>query len=149
VKKCQPKPHKKIQEIEIRLDQIKRSQKQVRDDQINFEIERKKFHEQIVEKQNNIRENVYQEQNEKEFYQQLQQNLAEQSSQMERDRQSFQLQMHKMQIELDQARKAYEELRRNPATPSQEVHRARSIFVELRQALTEFIYKGFRRIINL
>jgi len=145
--------HRKIQEIETRLDQLKHAQKEVRDNQMKFEVERKKFLEQIDEKQNNIRETVYEQQNEKEFFQraieQQQESLAEQRRQTDNDRQLFELQVRQMQMELNQARRAYEELRRNPASPPQEVRRTRSVFVEIREALARLIFKSFARIIGI
>ena len=145
--------HKKIQEIETRLDQLKHAQKEVRDNQAKFEIERKQFLEQIAEKQNDIRETFHEQQEEKTFFQraiqQQQENLAAQRNQMDRDRQLYEFQVRKIQIELEQARRAYEELRRNPTSPPQVVRRARSVFDELRQALTKLIFTGLSRIIGV
>ena len=145
--------HTKTQEIETRLDQLKHAQKQVRDDQANFEVERKRFVGEIDKGQHDIRDTVDDQQNEKAFFEQTirqqRENLDEQRSQMERDKQLYDLKVRKLRMEMDQARRAYEEMRRSRKAPPDEVHHARTVYDGLRVSLAKLIFKGLSKIIGI
>ena len=143
-------PHRKAQGIETRVDQLKLAQRKVRDDQTNFEVERAKFLDQLAEKQNSI-DAINELKAEKDVFQRIiqqqQEGLSQQAHQMVEDRELLTLQVRKMQMDLNQARQHYEDLRRHSIT-SPQVHHARSVFDELRQAFAKVIFKGFFRIIG-
>ena len=145
--------HVKCQEIETRLDQLKDAQKKIRDDQMNFENERKKFLEEIAERQDQIRETFHEQHDEKIFFQraieQQEENLAEQNRQLDRERELFQGQVHQMEMQLDRAKRDYQERRQNPTTSPVVVHQARTIFDELQQAFTKLIFKGFTLFLKI
>ena len=145
--------HTKIQEIETRLDELKHAQKEVRDNQVNFEVERKRFVERIEKDEHNMRDIVDDQHNAKTFFQQAiqqqQEFLDEQHSQMEKDKQLYDIQVRKLQKEIDQARRDYEEILRNQTAAPEEIHRTRSIYDGLRFALAKLIFKGLSKIIGV
>ena len=104
------------------------AQKKVRENQVSFDVERAKFLQEIAEKEIIVETINEQKANNETFQRRFEQQLEDSAQQAQQI-----AELRKAQMEMDQAMQYYEEVRRNPAFPPQEVDLARSILIKCQQ----------------